>query len=88
MDQEKQINRKLESRARRWGYEKLVPLDKFVAAFEAGVQSRDELTEFLGVTVDFLLAVLKHYQKKYGKCRRVENYIIVFEPLMVFRDIV
>lgn len=87
LDQHKPINRKLENRARRWGYEKLVPLEKFISAFEAGVQNRLDLTEYLDVTEKFLLAVLKHYQEKHGKYRRVGNYIIVFEPLIVFREI-
>ena len=87
LDQEQLANRKLEKRARRWGYEKLVPLDKLIEAFNAGVQNRHDLTEYLDVTEKFLLAALKHYQEKHGKYRRVGNYIIVFEPLMVFREI-
>lgn len=88
LNQDKLMNRKQENRARRWGYEKLVPLEKFISAFEAGVQNRLDLTEYLDVTEKFLLAVLKHYQEKHGKYRRVGNYIIVFEPLIVFREIV
>lgn len=87
LDQDKLVNRKLENRARRWGYEKLVPLDKLISAYKAGIQNRHDLTEFLGVTEEFLLAVLRHYQEKYGKCQRVGSYIIVLEPLMVFREI-
>lgn len=87
LNQKQLVNRKLEKRARRWGYEKLVPLDKLVEAFNAGVQSRHELTEYLEVTEIFLLEVLKYYQEKHGQYRRVGNYIIVFEPLMVFREI-
>ena len=87
LDQQQLVNRKQEHKARRWGNERLVPLDKLIEAFNAGVQNRHELTEFLDVTEEFLLEALKHYQEKYGKMRRIENYVIVFEPLMVFREI-
>lgn len=33
------------------------------------------------------MAVLKHYQQKLGQQCRVGSYIVVFEPLMVFREI-
>lgn len=87
LDQKKLANRNQENRARRWGYERLVPVDKLIDAFNAGVQNRHELIEFLDVAEEFLLAAIKHYQQKYGQLCRVGNYVIVFEPLMVFREI-
>lgn len=87
LDQDELNNRKQENRARRWGYEKLVPLDKFIEAFNAGVQNRHDLTEFLNVTEEFLLAALKHYRCKYGLQLRLGEYIICFEPLMVCKEI-
>lgn len=87
LNQKPLVNRKVEKRARRWGYEKLVPLDKLIEAYNAKVQSRYELIEFLDVAEEFLLEAIKHYQQKYGQYRRIGNYIIIFEPLMVFREI-
>mgnify|MGYP000862953558 CR=1 FL=1 len=87
LDQKHLLNHRQESKARRWGYEKLVPVDKLIKAYEAGVRNRHDLVEFLDVTEEFLIAALKHYQDKYGKARRFRNYVIVFEPLMVFREI-
>lgn len=87
LEQDQLINRKLEKRARRWGYEHLLPLDKIVKAFNAGVRSRQELVEYLEVMEDYLLAALRHYQEKHGQCSRVGEYVIVFEPLMVLREI-
>lgn len=87
LNQKQLVNRKLEKRARRWGYERLVPVNKFIDAFNAGVQNRHELIDFLDVAEGFLLEAIKHYQQKYGPLHRVNNYVIVFEPLMVFREI-
>jgi len=87
LNQVQLLTRKQENRARRWGYEKLVPLDKLIEAFNAGVQNRHDLTEFLNVTEEFLLQTLKHYQGKYGLQCRIGEYVICFDPLMVLKEI-
>jgi hypothetical protein len=87
LDQKQLVNRKQENKARRWGYERLVPLDKLIDTFNAGVQNRHELIEFLDVAEEFLQEALKHHQKKYGKACQVGSYVVCFEPLMVFREI-
>lgn len=84
LDQSKIVNRKLEKRARRWGYEKLVPLDKLIAAYRAGFKTDYELAEFLGITEAFLAAAIEHYTTKYGTYCRVRDYWVHFEPLRVF----
>ncbi|MTI95418.1 MAG: ImmA/IrrE family metallo-endopeptidase [Firmicutes bacterium] len=87
LDQSNIINRKQERRACAWGYERLVPLGKLINAYEAGVQSRHDLAEYLTVTEEFLLAVLKYYREKHGLQHQLGNYIIYFEPLMIFKAI-
>jgi Zn-dependent peptidase ImmA (M78 family) len=87
LDQSQVVNRKQEKRARRWGYERLVPLDKLIEAYEAGVRNRQELSGFLGVTEKTFLAALKHYQGKLGLQHQIRNYIFFFEPLMIFKEI-
>ncbi|NLZ54543.1 MAG: ImmA/IrrE family metallo-endopeptidase, partial [Thermoanaerobacteraceae bacterium] len=81
LDQKQLSNRKLERRARAWAYKKLVPLDKLIEAYKAGVRSRFELAEYLQVTEKFLDEALKYYKEKYGMYYRLGKYWICFEPL-------
>lgn len=83
IDQTKLRNRKQESRARKWGYEKLVPLDGILLAYKAGVRNRFELAEFLDVIENFLDSAIRHYQEKYGLYAVSGRYCIYFEPLAV-----
>lgn len=81
LDQTKVHNRKQERRARVWSYQKLVPLDKLIQAYEKGIRSRHELAEFLGITEQFLMLALQNYKEKHGCYCRVGNHCIYFEPL-------
>jgi len=76
-------NRKQELRAREWAYRRLVPLEKIVEAYRAGVSNRHELAEYLGVTEEFLQAALKRYREKYGTYAMVDKHIVYFDPLAV-----
>jgi hypothetical protein len=87
LDQSVLQNRKQEQRARRWGYEKLVPLDRLIAAYGAGAHSSHELAECLNITEAFLHSALQHYAAKYGACRRIGNTWICFKPFRVYRGL-
>lgn len=87
LDQKQLANRKLERRARAWGYQRLVPLDKLILAYKQGVRSQYELAEFLGVTEQFLADALKYYKEKYGPYYQMGDYYICFEPLAIIRDL-
>src|SRR5680860_935696 len=76
LNQKNVSNIKQEKRARNWGYEKLVSLEKLIEAYKAGVQNCYDLADFLDVTEDFLQNALKHYQEKYGLYVKQEDYII------------
>lgn len=84
LDQTKLPNRKQEQRARRWGYEKLIPLDKLIAAHKAGVYSGHELAEYLNVTEEFLAAALQYYAVKHGTYCRVGSAWICFNPFRIY----
>lgn len=86
LDQGKVENRKQEKRARNWAYEKLVPLDKIIAAYKTGIQSRHELALYLDVTEDFIEKAIKHYYEKYGFLE-YKGYLIYFEPLILLKDL-
>lgn len=83
LDQSSFTNRKQELRARRWSYERLVPLSKIVQAQKAGIRNKFELAQFLGITERFLETALNRYKDKYGLCTTYKNYTIYFEPLGV-----
>lgn len=74
---------KQEKRAMNWAYEKLVPMDKLISAYKAGVRGRHELAAYMGVIEDFLESAIWHYKEKYGLYAGHEEYIIYFEPLGV-----
>lgn len=77
-------NRKQERKARAWGYERLVSMDKLVDAIRYGVRNRFELAEYIDVTEEYIEDVIKYYKEKYGFYYKYNNYIIYFEPLAVF----
>lgn len=82
LDQRILDNRRQEHRARAWGYEKLVPLYRFIDAHKARCNNKSELVEYLDVTEEFLIDALEYYKQKYGLFYRIDDtYIIRFEPL-------
>lgn len=85
LDQSDINNRKQEKQARNWAYKRLVPLHKIIKAFDAGVQNRHELAEYLNVTEAFLLDALKRYKEEYGVSKTIDDYTIYFEPLAVIK---
>ncbi len=83
LDQNDIKNCKQELTARAWAYQKLVPIHKIVDAHNAGVTSFHELSEYLGVTEEFLRNAIAYYNGKYGISVRIRNYQISFDPLSV-----
>lgn len=87
LDQRDTSNIKQEKRARNWAYEKLVPIEKLIDAFEACICDRYDLADFLGVTENFLDLTLGHYKEKFGAYVEWRNYEIYFSPLGVLRKL-
>jgi Zn-dependent peptidase ImmA (M78 family) len=87
LDQSKIENRKQELKARRWAVQKLIKVEDFIKAFEAGVRNRAELAEFLEVTEAFIATSLKHFKSIYGFSCSIDNYIITFDPLCVYKHL-
>lgn len=83
LDQSKIENRKQEKQARKWAYKKLIPLPKFINAYNKGIDSKFELAEYLGVTEAFLLEAVKKYKEEFGLYTQVDRYTIYFEPLAI-----
>lgn len=83
LDQSDVRHRKQEVRARRWAYEKLVPLNSIVKAHQSDIRNRHELALFLNITEEFLQAAINFYIDKYGLSAHVGKYTVIFEPLGV-----
>lgn len=83
LDQSTLSNRKQEQRARHWGYENLIPLEKIIEAYRASLKGRNEIAEYIGVTEEFLQAAINRYAEKYGIYVIHENYVVYFDPLGV-----
>ena len=67
---------KQETIARRRSFNRLVPLDKLVAAYWQST-NEFELADYLGVTVEYLFDVLGYYREKYGVIVK-DNILINF----------
>jgi len=76
-------NVKQENKARRWAYEKLVPLSEILKAHNLQVKEKYEVAEFLGVTEWFLDSAISYYKEKYGPCVKYRGYTIHFDPLNI-----
>jgi len=79
-------NIKQEKQARRWAYEKLIPLSKILKAHQLNINGKFELIEFFGVTESFLNCAIQYYKDKYGTHTKYDEYIIYFEPLNVVKS--
>ena len=79
-DQTRTDNRKQELHARLWGYNRQIGLLGIINAYKARRTSLEDMSDFLGVTPEYLLEALERYRSKYGPYIEVDNYIIFFEP--------
>jgi len=62
-----------------------LPLSDFIKAFEAGITDKYDLIDYLEITEKFLLEAIDIYKKHYGLSVEIDDYVIGFEPLTVFK---
>lgn len=86
LDQDDVSNRQQELRARAWAYDKRIGLIGLIRAFEYGCRNMYEMADFLEVTEAFLDDALNYYKNQYGMYKRVDNYVIYFEPHLFIAD--
>jgi len=84
-DQSVVSHQKQERTARLWAYNKMITLDKLVAAKEAGCRNGYEVAEYLEVTEEFFYEAINCYQAKYGKGFQKDEYLILFEPFNIYK---
>ena len=88
LDMTSAANRKQEHKARLWAYNNRIGLHGIISAYKAGCQNAHEMAEHLDVTEEFLIEALSCYQKKYGICADVDNYVIYFEPALSVLELI
>ena len=91
LDQSDQAARKQEFHARLWGYNKMVGLHGIVSAYRNHCRNLSEMADYLDVTEPFLANCLESYRRKYGCYVELDNYVIMFEPVLAvverFKDL-
>lgn len=87
-DQTSTENRKQEMHARLWGYNHQIGLLGIIKAYTARRTSPEDMSDFLGVTPEYLHEALNRYRSKYSPCVEIDNYIIFFEPCLAVLEIV
>ncbi|WP_313894919.1 ImmA/IrrE family metallo-endopeptidase [Psychrobacillus sp.] len=78
-------NMKLEVIARRWGYKKIVPLDKLIECYIKDYTTLEEVCEHLEITSNYLQTSLNYYKDRHGLFVLRKNFKISFDPLNVER---
>lgn len=82
-------NVKQEQKAREYAYNKLVSIDKLVAAFSKNLRTTYEISDYLDVTEVFLLDAIEYYKAKYGiKVLEQNGYFVQFVPyFLIFKQL-
>lgn len=89
LDQSKIINRKQETLARRWGYEKRIPLEDIAKAIKDCCRSIYDISEYLNIPEWYIEEAIEFYNCKYGMYATVDGVNICFNPfgtLTMFED--
>lgn len=73
-------NWKLELVARRWGYEKIVSLDRLIKCRKMGYTTLEEVCTYLEITPEYLQVSLQHYLSRFGTHIVHREHIISFDP--------
>lgn len=77
-------NRKQEESARRWAYEKHMPINKFIdIILETKPTDAWELIETLDVPIEYFDELIQYYQQKYGSYKEFKGGCIWFDPINI-----
>lgn len=87
LDQSSISNRRQENIARTWAYNKMIGLTGIILSYEHGCRSKHEISEYLGVTEEFLDNAIERYRQKYGEFVPIGDYVIRFEPVLLVNKV-
>lgn len=88
LDQANASNRRQEYKARLLAYNKMIGLSGIIDAYKHGCRNQYEIADHLGVTEQFLIDALNIYKAKYGFCAAIDNYAIIFDPLLAVIELI
>lgn len=77
---------KEEEKSRRYASKLMFNPVRLIDAFKAGVSSRWELSQFLDLTEGFIEETLSYFKKFYGESLAIDEYVIHFDPLWVYKS--
>lgn len=80
LDQSVTENRKQENVARRHAYDERFGLPGIIRAYNAKCRTKYEISEYLGVTEEFLEEAIDCYIRRYGESVEHDGYVITFIP--------
>lgn len=82
LNQNEQNNRKQELTARRWGFEKFMPVEKFIEIIlHHNPTDIWELIELMDVPPKYFEELIQYYKQKYGLYKEFEGGCIWFDPI-------
>ena len=87
LDQSSISNQRQENIARTWAYNKMIGLTGIIRSYEHGCRSKHEISEYLGVTEEFLDNAIERYRQKYGEFVPIGDYVIRFEPVLLVNKV-
>lgn len=79
-------NQKLELTARRWGYEKIVSLDKLIECYVADHRTEEDICTYLEITPQYLYSAIDRYRQRFGLSTVYNGYLLFFDPLNIEKD--
>lgn len=81
-------NSKQEYKARLFSYDKLIGLNGLINAWKNRCRSKEEIADYLNVTICFLDEAIECYRNKYGVSIQIDNYTIYFTPSLIISEFV
>lgn len=81
-------NSKQEYKARLFSYDKLIGLNGLINAWKNHCRSKEDIAEFLNVTIPFLDEAIECYKNKYGMSVQLDIYTIYFIPNFIITEFI
>lgn len=81
-------NVKQEYNAILYSYDKLIGLKGLIYAWNANCRTKEEIADYLNVTISFLNDAIECYKNKYGLSTQIDIYTIYFNPNFIITKLV
>ncbi|CEN89531.1 gp23-like protein [[Clostridium] sordellii] len=88
LDIDDMSNAKQEYKARLFSYDKLIGLNGIINAWKNYCRTKEEIADYLNVTIPFLDEAIECYKKKYDPSVQIDNYAISFSPSLIITELI